>query len=76
MIKVHINYANGQYHASLLEDDDAMKWERVGHCVVSIPESKAVEWGQFQDQQQAWHNYWKSLSNQFWNEIGFHPEKD
>lgn len=69
MIKVRVEYSDGQYFASLLEDDEAIKFEELGYCVVSIPESKAVEWGLFLDKQKEWHHYWRNLSNQFFDKI-------
>lgn len=67
MIKTRIDYSDGQYYASLIEDD-AVEWERAGYCVVSIPEDKAVEWREFNDKAREWQKYWRELNNQFFEE--------
>ena len=79
MIKVHVGYINGQYFARLLDDEEVIKYNKPGDwygCIVDIPESKAVEWEAFLDKQQEWNAFWKKQYNQYYDELGNHPNKD
>lgn len=67
MIKVRIEYECGKYHATLLSDEEVADNEKCGYCVVSIPESKAIEWGEMQSKMEEWHKYWNSLSNEWYD---------
>lgn len=76
MIKVLL-YPNGSgYSATLLTDEEAPGFENDGCCVVAIPESKAVEWGELCDKMGEFQKLWKKLSNEWYDNLGFNPKKD
>lgn len=66
MIKVWLDYSNGKYSATLLEDHEVKHYEQLGHCVVAIPESKAVEWGEMLNKMDQWHVFWNNLSSKWY----------
>lgn len=76
MIKVLL-YPNGggAYFATLLSDDEAESFENAGSCVVAIPNSKAVEWSELCDKMNEFQKLWKNLSNQWYDDFGFNPNK-
>lgn len=61
MIKVRLEYEFGEYYATLLSDEEVADNEKCGYRIVSIPESKAVAWGEMQEKVREWHDYWRQL---------------
>lgn len=67
MIKAKLDFISGRYHATLLNDDEAHELEDKGFCIVEIPNSKALEWGEMQTKMEEWHHYWRQLDNEWYD---------
>jgi len=76
MTKVLLYPNGGGYSATILTDEEAMSFENDGCCVVTIPKQKALEWQEICDKMEDFQKLWKSLSNEWYDSLGFNPTKE
>ena len=75
MTKVLLDSNGGGYSATILTDEEASGFENDGCCVVTISESKALEWQEICDKMGEFQKLWKALSNEWCDNFGFNPNK-
>jgi len=75
MTKVLLDYNSGDYYATILTDEEASGFENDGCCVVTIPKQKALEWQEICGKMEEFQKLWKALSNEWYDNFGFNPNK-
>lgn len=65
MIKVKIDYSDGNYSATPIDHLDSITLDDSLYCVVDIQEDKLLEWENFLLKLAEWNNYWRNLNNEW-----------